>query len=163
MRFYLTPKFLPGTYTFKMAINPEYKVPEITFENNAALCTLYYRWNKQNSFDLPSNPLFPKCVSLFSYVFLFQPNDCSDQQLYSRPTLTESRSQSTVFTFNAYFQFVPTIIVFLRRINVFRCTPNIFLLLTTFTPNMHVELGVQCLVTSIGCGSNSWLMQRIKN
>ena len=39
----LTPKFLPGTYTFKMAINPEYKVPEITFENNAALCTLYYR------------------------------------------------------------------------------------------------------------------------
>ena len=43
MRFYLIPKFLAGTYTFKMAINPEYKVPEITFENNAALCTLYYR------------------------------------------------------------------------------------------------------------------------
>ena len=31
-----------GTYTFKMSINPEYKVPEITFENNAALCNLYY-------------------------------------------------------------------------------------------------------------------------
>jgi len=31
-----------GTYTFKMSINPEYKVPEITFENNAAFCTLYY-------------------------------------------------------------------------------------------------------------------------
>jgi len=32
----------PGTYIFKMAINPEYKVPEITFENNAALCNLHY-------------------------------------------------------------------------------------------------------------------------
>ena len=31
-----------GTYIFKMAINPEYKVGEITFENNAALCSLYY-------------------------------------------------------------------------------------------------------------------------
>merc|ERR1712142_422357 len=31
-----------GTYTFKMSINPEYKVPEATFENNAALCTLIY-------------------------------------------------------------------------------------------------------------------------
>ena len=38
-----TFKFISGTYIFKMAINPEYKVPEITFENNAALCTLYYR------------------------------------------------------------------------------------------------------------------------
>ena len=75
---------------------------------------------------------------------LFQPNDCSDQQLYSRPTLTESRSQSTVFTFNAYFQFVPTITVLLRGINVFRCTPNIFLILTTFTP-MHVELAFNAL------------------
>ena len=35
-----------GTYIFKMAINPEYKVPEITFENNAALCTLYYRCSR---------------------------------------------------------------------------------------------------------------------
>jgi len=32
----------PGVYVFKMAINPEYKVPEITFENNAALCNLHY-------------------------------------------------------------------------------------------------------------------------
>jgi len=31
-----------GVYTFKMAINPEYKIPETTFENNAALCTLHY-------------------------------------------------------------------------------------------------------------------------
>jgi len=31
-----------GTYVFKMAINPEYKVAETTFENNAALCILYY-------------------------------------------------------------------------------------------------------------------------
>ena len=34
--------FLLGVYTFKMAINPEYKIPETTFENNAALCTLHY-------------------------------------------------------------------------------------------------------------------------
>merc|ERR1711862_55751 len=32
----------PGTYIFKMAINPEYKIPEMTFENNAALCNLHY-------------------------------------------------------------------------------------------------------------------------
>ena len=31
-----------GTYVFKMAINPEYKIAEVTFENNAALCVLYY-------------------------------------------------------------------------------------------------------------------------
>ena len=34
--------YLPGTYTFKMAINPEYKIPEMSFENNAALCNLHY-------------------------------------------------------------------------------------------------------------------------
>ena len=34
--------YLLGTYTFKMAINPEYKIPEISFENNAALCNLHY-------------------------------------------------------------------------------------------------------------------------
>ena len=34
--------FCSGTYIFKMAINPEYKVPEMTFENNAALCNLHY-------------------------------------------------------------------------------------------------------------------------
>lgn len=32
----------PGTYTLKVAVNPEFKVPEITFENNAALCQFYY-------------------------------------------------------------------------------------------------------------------------
>jgi len=31
-----------GTYTFKMSINPDYKVAETTFENNAAICTLHY-------------------------------------------------------------------------------------------------------------------------
>ena len=31
-----------GTYTFKMAINPEYKVAEKTFTNNAAQCVLVY-------------------------------------------------------------------------------------------------------------------------
>ena len=38
----LIAKYFAGTYVFKMSINPEYKVAEITFENNAALCTLYY-------------------------------------------------------------------------------------------------------------------------
>ena len=46
--------FTTGTYTFKMAINPEYKVPEITFENNAALCTLYYRYSLPLSLASPS-------------------------------------------------------------------------------------------------------------
>lgn len=31
-----------GTYIFKMAINPEFKVAEQTFENNVAVCTLIY-------------------------------------------------------------------------------------------------------------------------
>jgi len=31
-----------GNYVFKMSINPDYKVPETTFENNAALCSLHY-------------------------------------------------------------------------------------------------------------------------
>jgi lysyl oxidase-like protein 2/3/4 len=31
-----------GVYTFKLSINPEFKVAEQTFENNAALCTLQY-------------------------------------------------------------------------------------------------------------------------
>ena len=38
----LTLLYNLGVYVFKMAINPEYKVPEITFENNAALCNLHY-------------------------------------------------------------------------------------------------------------------------
>lgn len=32
----------PGMYTFKVSINPEFKVAEMTFENNAAVCSLYY-------------------------------------------------------------------------------------------------------------------------
>ncbi|KAK6621916.1 hypothetical protein RUM44_001723 [Polyplax serrata] len=32
----------PGVYQFKVSINPEFKVAEMNFENNAALCTLYY-------------------------------------------------------------------------------------------------------------------------
>ncbi|KAF5291677.1 hypothetical protein FQA39_LY14314 [Lamprigera yunnana] len=32
----------PGIYTLKVAVNPEFKIPEISFENNAAICTFYY-------------------------------------------------------------------------------------------------------------------------
>lgn len=32
----------PGVYTLKVAVNPEFKVPEMTFENNAAYCQFYY-------------------------------------------------------------------------------------------------------------------------
>ncbi|XP_071536941.1 lysyl oxidase homolog 2 isoform X1 [Panulirus ornatus] len=32
----------PGTYTFKLAINPEFKVAEKSFDNNAASCELIY-------------------------------------------------------------------------------------------------------------------------
>lgn len=32
----------PGTYTFKLAINPEFKVAEKTFDNNAAACEMIY-------------------------------------------------------------------------------------------------------------------------
>ncbi|CAH1115159.1 unnamed protein product [Psylliodes chrysocephalus] len=32
----------PGLYTMKVAVNPEFKVPEMTFENNAAYCDFYY-------------------------------------------------------------------------------------------------------------------------
>lgn len=31
-----------GQYTFKVSINPEFKVPEMSFENNGATCTLLY-------------------------------------------------------------------------------------------------------------------------
>ncbi|KAI5715217.1 hypothetical protein M8J77_012418 [Diaphorina citri] len=31
-----------GLYTFKVSINPEYKVPEQRYDNNAVTCTLYY-------------------------------------------------------------------------------------------------------------------------
>ncbi|KAL1450059.1 hypothetical protein WDU94_002516 [Cyamophila willieti] len=32
----------PGLYTFKVNINPEFKVPEQRYDNNAVACTLYY-------------------------------------------------------------------------------------------------------------------------
>ncbi|XP_065213799.1 lysyl oxidase homolog 2A-like isoform X2 [Planococcus citri] len=32
----------PGIYTFKVSINPEFKVAEMTFANNVAICTMYY-------------------------------------------------------------------------------------------------------------------------
>ncbi|CAG9819265.1 unnamed protein product [Phaedon cochleariae] len=32
----------PGKYTMKVAVNPEFKVPEMSFENNAAVCDFYY-------------------------------------------------------------------------------------------------------------------------
>lgn len=32
----------PGLYFFKVSINPEFKVAEMTFDNNAAMCQLYY-------------------------------------------------------------------------------------------------------------------------
>lgn len=31
-----------GMYTFRVAINPEFKVAEMSYENNAAVCNLYY-------------------------------------------------------------------------------------------------------------------------
>lgn len=31
-----------GVYTMKISVNPEFKVPEMSFDNNAALCTLLY-------------------------------------------------------------------------------------------------------------------------
>lgn len=33
----------PGFYTFKVSINPEFKIPEISYDNNAAICTFEYR------------------------------------------------------------------------------------------------------------------------
>ena len=44
-----------------MAINPEYKIPEITFENNAALCTLYYRYS-----NCQTHPTSPPLTGSFS-------------------------------------------------------------------------------------------------
>lgn len=32
----------PGVYTLKVAVNPEFKIGEMSFENNAAVCTFYY-------------------------------------------------------------------------------------------------------------------------
>uniref|UniRef100_T1E173 protein-lysine 6-oxidase n=1 Tax=Cupiennius salei TaxID=6928 RepID=T1E173_CUPSA len=32
----------PGLYNFKVSINPEFKVAELSYDNNAAVCTLFY-------------------------------------------------------------------------------------------------------------------------
>ncbi|PRD29338.1 UNVERIFIED_CONTAM: Lysyl oxidase-like protein 4 [Trichonephila clavipes] len=32
----------PGVYRFKVSINPEFKVAELNYDNNAAVCNLYY-------------------------------------------------------------------------------------------------------------------------
>lgn len=32
----------PGIYRMKVSVNPEFKVAEITFDNNAAVCELIY-------------------------------------------------------------------------------------------------------------------------
>lgn len=32
----------PGLYTFRVSVNPEFKVAEMSFENNAAVCNMYY-------------------------------------------------------------------------------------------------------------------------
>ncbi|XP_018336928.1 lysyl oxidase homolog 2B [Agrilus planipennis] len=35
-------ELMPGLYTMKVAVNPEFKVPEMNYENNAAVCQLIY-------------------------------------------------------------------------------------------------------------------------
>ncbi|XP_012136331.2 lysyl oxidase homolog 3A isoform X2 [Megachile rotundata] len=35
-------ELLPGEYVFKVAVNPEFKVGEMSFDNNAAICRLLY-------------------------------------------------------------------------------------------------------------------------
>ncbi|VVC37410.1 Immunoglobulin-like fold,SRCR domain,SRCR-like domain,Lysyl oxidase [Cinara cedri] len=32
----------PGLYTLKVSVNPEYKIPEKTYANNAAVCSMFY-------------------------------------------------------------------------------------------------------------------------
>lgn len=32
----------PGIYTLKVAVNPEFKVPEMSYDNNAAVCQFHY-------------------------------------------------------------------------------------------------------------------------
>jgi len=41
----------PGFYTFKVVINPEFKVAEQSFENNAAVCKLYYTHQFASLYD----------------------------------------------------------------------------------------------------------------
>lgn len=40
-----------GTYTIKISINPEFKVGEMTYDNNAAKCTLLYTETYARIFD----------------------------------------------------------------------------------------------------------------
>lgn len=40
-----------GTYTIKISINPEFKVGEMSFDNNAASCTLLYTETYARIFD----------------------------------------------------------------------------------------------------------------
>lgn len=40
-----------GTYTIKISINPEFKVGEMSFDNNAARCTLLYTEYHARIFD----------------------------------------------------------------------------------------------------------------
>jgi len=35
----------PGSYVLKIAINPEFKVAEMNYDNNAAICDLIYTEN----------------------------------------------------------------------------------------------------------------------
>uniref|UniRef100_A0A2S2NX79 Lysyl oxidase 4 n=2 Tax=Schizaphis graminum TaxID=13262 RepID=A0A2S2NX79_SCHGA len=32
----------PGLYTLKVSVNPEHKIPEMTYANNAAVCSMFY-------------------------------------------------------------------------------------------------------------------------
>lgn len=40
-----------GLYTLRVAINPEFKVPEMGYDNNAAVCSLLYTETYARAFD----------------------------------------------------------------------------------------------------------------
>ena len=40
-----------GTYTIKISVNPEFKVPEMSYENNAAVCTFMYTQSYARVYD----------------------------------------------------------------------------------------------------------------
>ncbi|XP_055551210.1 lysyl oxidase homolog 2B, partial [Wyeomyia smithii] len=40
-----------GLYTLRIAVNPEFKVPEISYENNAAVCSLLYTETYARAYD----------------------------------------------------------------------------------------------------------------
>uniref|UniRef100_A0A146LUF5 Lysyl oxidase 2 n=1 Tax=Lygus hesperus TaxID=30085 RepID=A0A146LUF5_LYGHE len=42
---------LPGQYVFKVSINPEFKVPEMSFDNNAAICQMVYTGTETHLYD----------------------------------------------------------------------------------------------------------------